>query len=981
MNNDRKKKCFNVVSQKTLAGVLAIILAGGSIAGCTSAAAETAGQGETLSENAQQETAAEESAQLDSLLDTLTENANQSNEEKGKEETVYVFADSEGNVTSTIVSGWLKNPDKAAVLTDKTDLLEVFNVKGDESFEKNGDEYVWLADGNDIYYQGTTTKEAPVKVKITYYLNGKEISAEDLAGKSGKVKIRFDYENTQTMTAEVNGKEEEIYVPFAVVTGMILNDRFQNINVENGKLVSDGRNNVVIGFALPGLKESLALDDMEESEHDVKMPEYVEVSADVVDFELDMTLTVAASSADLSFDEALDFSDLDDKIDTLTDASARLKDGTNELADGILTLKDSMGEFSDGVAALKDGITEYTDGAARLGDGISQVKDGADSLDSGAQALADGIQTLNNGTKELKSGIDSARDGAQQLADGINGSEGAINGAKQLVDGAAAIKAGFDGIEGDPTQPGAVAASKQVSAGIKLFVTAVNAGTQEQAKAIKDQLLAKEIEYVQQLYNAAGLSMAVDEGNVRELAQNIAAVVDGIVENVESQAGQGIYAVLTASMQATARATADQVKDEAYLKGYQEGLEKEAAQTDAQEASGQNAMESDIPESDQNNREESENQDAESNGEDAGNRTESGSQVADPSKTEPAAENDAGSGAESDDAEQLPAGENSGNRAENSDGSVEDGTENGDENSQNSGDDAALTATAYSIKNFDGKADILTLQSGNQDKYGVIRLADGEAEEEGGDVSSQASAKVDEILKSASDKILTLGKAQGAILAIEQLLTQLDQVNGSMTQEQLVQVQQLMDGADALSQGLEQLSAGADQLYAGASKLNAGMEQLGNGANELTEGMGKLAGGGSDLAEGAAKLQDGSSELKDGTQKLKDGAGELQSGAKELTDNSAALKDGALDLAEGTSQVVDGVEELYSGAGELLDGMIEFDEDGIQKIADAYNGDVKSLTDRVRAVSDAGSAYDNFCGKQEDTKSSVKFIIRTEPVK
>lgn len=956
MKNDRKKKRFSLISQKTLAGALAVSLAGGSIAGCGSEAAKTAGQEETFLANEQQEAAEEKDAQLDSMLDTLTENANQSNEETGKEETVYIFADSEGKVTSTIVSGWLKNPDKAAVLKDKTDLSDVFNVKGDEAFEKNGDEYVWMADGNDIYYQGTTTKEAPVQVKVTYYLDGKEISAKDLAGKSGKVKIRFDYENTQTAAALVNGKEEEVHVPFAVVTGMILNDRFQNISVENGRLVSDGKSNVVIGFALPGLKESLNLEDLdlEDQKQEVEVPEYVEVSADVEDFALDMTLTVAASSADLSFEEALDFSDLDDKIDTLTDASAQLKDGTNELTEGILTLKDSMGEFSDGAAALKDGITEYTDGAAKLGDGISQIKDGADSLDSGAQELANGIQTLNNGTKELKSGIDSAAKGAQQLADGINGEAGAKNGARQLANGAAAIKAGFDGVEGDPAQPGAVAASKQVSAGIKQFVAAVNTGTQEQMQAIKNQLLEAEILYVQQLYDAAQIPVTADSENVRELAANISAVADGIVGSIEAQAGQGINEVLKASAQAAARTATEQEKERAWLEGYQAGLQDGPEQIDEQDGPEQTDGQ-DIPE-------QTDGQEVPepTDGQDMPEQTD-GQEMPEPKDEQEISEQDASESDQSED-------------------SVIDGSRENPA-AENAEDGAAVTSAAYLQKTFDGKTDIRTLPGENQSKYGVIRLAEGETEGEGGDTSSQASAKVAEILKSASDHIVTVGKAQGAILAIEQLLTQLDQTNGSMTPEQLAQVKQLMDGADALSKGLEQLSAGADQLYAGASGLSAGMEQLGSGANELTEGMGKLSGGGSELAAGAAKLQDGSGELKDGTQTLKDGAGELQSGAKELTDNSGALKDGASDLAEGTGQVADGVDELYEGAGKLLDGMIEFDEDGIQKIADAYNGDVKSLTDRVRAVSDAGSAYDNFCGKTEDTKSSVKFIIRTEPVK
>lgn len=113
----------------------------------------------------------------------------------GKEETVYILADANGNAESAIVSEWLKNPEKLDALSDVSELKDIENVKGRETFEKKGNVLEWQADGNDIYYQGVTTKEAPVTVNVSYYLDGKKISPKDLAGKSGNVKIRFDYTN------------------------------------------------------------------------------------------------------------------------------------------------------------------------------------------------------------------------------------------------------------------------------------------------------------------------------------------------------------------------------------------------------------------------------------------------------------------------------------------------------------------------------------------------------------------------------------------------------------------------------------------------------------------------------------------------------------------------------------------------------------------------------------------------------------------
>ena len=106
-----------------------------------------------------------------------------------KEETVYVNMDASGNVEKITVSDWLKNNSQSAELSDSSSLSDIKNVKGDETFTQDGEKLTWQADGSDIYYQGTTDKELPVTVKLTYYLDGKEISPEDLAGKSGKVKI------------------------------------------------------------------------------------------------------------------------------------------------------------------------------------------------------------------------------------------------------------------------------------------------------------------------------------------------------------------------------------------------------------------------------------------------------------------------------------------------------------------------------------------------------------------------------------------------------------------------------------------------------------------------------------------------------------------------------------------------------------------------------------------------------------------------
>ncbi len=266
-----------------------------------------------------------------------------------KVETVYVTATANGAVNDVIVSEWLKNATASTELKDSTQLKDIVNVKGSETFTDNGDgTLTWDADGSDIYYQGTTDKELPVTMKITYTLDGKEISPEELAGKSGRVTMRFDYENNAKQTIDVKGKEIEVYTPFAVVSGMMLDsDKFENVEITNGKVISDGGNYVVMGVAVPGLKESLDIsdekwDELEDGDEiKEKLSNSFEISADTNDFELGMTITMASSDilSDFGMSDLTD----SDKISNLKDDMSELNDGSTKLVDGAKELKDGTG--------------------------------------------------------------------------------------------------------------------------------------------------------------------------------------------------------------------------------------------------------------------------------------------------------------------------------------------------------------------------------------------------------------------------------------------------------------------------------------------------------------------------------------------------------------------------------------------------------------------------------------------------------------
>ena len=322
-----------------------------------------------------------------------------------KEESVYVIADAEGNPDKIIVSDWIKNPAKNDEITDKTTLKDIKNVKGDETYKLNPDKMcVWNSAGNDIYYQGTSDADLPVDLRVSYIMDGRAMSPKEIAGKSGRVTMRFDYKNKQYETVKIDGKNEKIYVPFVMLTGMMLdNDKFKNVTVSNGKVINDGNHTIVAGFAMPGMEDNLDLDIDK-----LSIADYVEISAGVEDFELATTLTVATSDmfGDIDFSDIdKTIEDLDEKLDALTDATNQLIDGSSKLYDGISTLLSKSDSLISGVQALADGAKKLSGGASELDKGAGKLQKGAKSLDKGASSLNSGAVQMQSGLSELAYGL------------------------------------------------------------------------------------------------------------------------------------------------------------------------------------------------------------------------------------------------------------------------------------------------------------------------------------------------------------------------------------------------------------------------------------------------------------------------------------------------------------------------------------------------------------------------------------------------
>lgn len=405
-----------------------------------------------------------------------------------KEETVYVLTDANGNVNKTIVSDWLKNKDGSDKLEDKSDLKDIENVKSDADYITGEDGAItWNANGEDIYYQGTTDKQLPVDVKVTYLLDGKEMSPSEIAGKSGKVTIKFEYTNNQKKEITVNGKKTEMYVPFTMISGMILDgNKFRNVEVNSGKVISDGNRLVVVGLGFPGMNSNLALSDIT-SDGKTEFPETVEVTADVEDFSLALTLTMGSadliSAVDVDSVTAVD--DLKDVVKKLVESTDALQTGSSKLNEGLKTLKNSFGTYSTGIKTyvntvnsniglLNEKVPSFVDGTKQISDGVGQIvgaMEGDNGAVSGANQLAQGSAELSNGLNDLANSVgtvgstdnNTVTGAVNNIATGSstlfsyvdkmlagfddqNGSYGLTNGSKAVSDGSKAVSDGVNAL-------------------------------------------------------------------------------------------------------------------------------------------------------------------------------------------------------------------------------------------------------------------------------------------------------------------------------------------------------------------------------------------------------------------------------------------------------------------------------------------------------------------------------------------------------
>ena len=864
-----KEKLKSKYIVRVVAGVLTIALVGTGI-GATAVFAEK----NSTAVTAEADSTTDSSKDADDIADKLMDSVSLKDNDADKDESVYLISDANGNVNKTIVVDHLKNKDKKDTLEDASNLSDIENVKGKEKFTQSGDKLTWQAGGKDIYYQGTATEEPPVTQKVTYYLDGKEISPEDLAGKSGKVKIRFDYTNTTSYTETVNGEKQTVSVPFAAITGLVLGDGFENIEVTNGKAEVSDSSSVVLGYALPGLKDSLGIKD-KDLDGDVNIPEYMEMTADVKNFLMPAAMTFVVNASDYVSTDGIDTSDLDDMINDLKDASTQLQDGsktlaegTDTLTDGLSTLQSKLGTFASGVGTLQSGLKTYTDGVSTLSGGLNTLGNSTGALVSGADKLNDGAGQLASGSATLKDGLKSYTDGANGLAKGASDLDAGIGTLAEksgtLVDGATKLDDG----------------ASQLSAS----ASSINEGIKSLDTGLKTPLTDKE---------KAGYQAAAKDSVDKQFSNPDN---EANYENTKVKASGVYYETMTSD---------DSVKQAVQLLKNDSDLMNMINATVG--ATVETAIKDSVP-----------------------------------------------------------------NLASKDTATIKKTYNNSPKLQQSVKEVLNLPQT---IPDYDALVSAIVDQKLNDMATKVMA-----------GVANNSKDKVGEAVADAA-KTGAENAAQSAVITgIESAKSNVSsQINAKQENGY-----SLVTGADALSTVASSLANGTKSLVNSIPTLTGGIKQLKDGSSQLNAGAAKLTSNNDTLNAGATALNAGASQLSAGTQSLMNSVPTLTSGIKQLVDgsntlvaNNAQLNSGASQLADGTNQIVSGVDQLTTGsktlsegAHTLADGMVQFNEEGINKILDAYNGDLKPFTDKLQAVIDAGEEYQTYSAIADGQTGSVKFIYK-----
>ena len=450
-----------------------------------------------------------------------------------KSETVYVTV--EGNeIKDKSVSVWL-NSDKNIKANDKSNLTNVKDLKTDKELKsENG--YLKLDENKkDIYYKGDTDKKLPVDVSVKYFLDGKEMKASELEGKSGHLKIVITSKNNRYEAKTIDGQSRNVYSPYVVVAAMTFDDeKVENVTSDDIKVVKDGKNEIVTTVMTPGMKQNLS-GIVEDKELD-KFKDEVSVEMEIKDYKPVEIYSVITNEF---FQEKKNI----DSLDKLQNGVKELQDNSQKLVDASVKLSEGQDKLNSGISQMQTGVTKLHNGSQKLASSTQQMQGKFSGIQSKVGPIQGYIAQMNDGSLKLYNGISDytaavgkikentakIKEGSEKLAKGATDLD---NGVGKLKDATSQLRAGTENMKQMTAQKDQLLEkSSQLSNGLNGLAGSYGqlADTVEQISGKSAQLKDSSAQFNEKLQQVAQLAGGADgSANAEKIARGLESSAEGL---------------------------------------------------------------------------------------------------------------------------------------------------------------------------------------------------------------------------------------------------------------------------------------------------------------------------------------------------------------------------------------------------------------------------------------------------------------------
>lgn len=450
-----------------------------------------------------------------------------------KSETVYVTV--EGNeIKDKSVSVWL-NSDKNIKANDKSNLKNVKDLKTDKELKsENG--YLKLDENKkDIYYKGDTDKKLPVDVSVKYFLDGKEMKASELEGKSGHLKIVITSKNNRYEAKTIDGQSRNVYSPYVVVAAMTFDDeKVENVTSDDIKVVKDGKNEIVTTVMTPGMKQNLT-GIVEDKELD-NFKDEVSVEMDIKDYKPVEIYSVITNEF---FQEKKNI----DSLDKLQNGVKELQDNSQKLVDASVKLSEGQDKLNSGISQMQTGVTKLHSGSQKLASSTQQMQGKFSGIQSKVGPIQGYVAQMNDGSLKLynvisdytaavgkiKENTAKIKEGSEKLAKGATDLD---NGVGKLKDATSQLRAGTENMKEMTAQKDQLLEkSSQLSNGLNGLAGSYGqlADTVEQISGKSQQLKDSSAQFNEKLQQVAQLAGSADgSASAEKIARGLESSAEGL---------------------------------------------------------------------------------------------------------------------------------------------------------------------------------------------------------------------------------------------------------------------------------------------------------------------------------------------------------------------------------------------------------------------------------------------------------------------